>query len=74
MIAKERKSRKQHLLSALSHARLEVRKKQSRCITNIIRVPSFMEGPSSLKGAISHSVVGKMKNNTFTLLIPTKTL
>jgi len=29
--------------------------------------------PSSLKGAFSHSVLCKMKNNTFTLLIPTKT-
>jgi len=71
MMAEEGRSRKQHAFSLIP--RLEVGKELSRGTTNIIRVPSFMDSPSSLKGAISYSVLGKMKNNTFTLLIPTKT-
>jgi len=49
-------------------------KEQSRGTTNIIRVPSFMKSPSSLKGAFfSFYSLQNKKNDTFILRIPTKT-
>jgi len=72
MMAEEERSRKQHLLTALSHfSRWEGNIAETQQISS----ESLHSGdsPSSLRKAFSHSVLCKTKKNTFILRIPTKT-
>jgi len=72
MMAEEGRSRKQHLLSALSHvSRWEKNRAKAQQISSE-SLHSREFSPSSLMGAFSHSVPCKTKNNTFILRIPTK--
>jgi len=72
MMVEEGRSRKQHLLSALSHvSRWEGNKAETQQISS--ETLHSEDSPSSLMGAFSHFVLCKTKNNTFVLRIPTKT-
>jgi len=73
MMAEEERSRKQHLLSVLSHvSRWEGNRAKAQQISS--ESLHSKDSPSSLMGAFSLSVLcKKKKKNTFILRIPTKT-